>query len=185
VTKKGDLFVERKKNDGLFLKECMFTAFMQLLREKPLDEITITEITSRAGVSRMTFYRSFSSKEEIVRDYFAKKKEDFHAGAALSSINDGHIAYRNVLYCFTYLLSYGNEIKLLLRANMGNIVLDTITNYLLEFFLTDPSDTQRKYLLHSYAGSIYNTFVVWLLNGALEQPEQIARLIYDIYCARI
>ncbi len=177
--------MELKKNNGLFLKECMFIAFMELLREKPLDVITITEITSRAGVSRMTFYRNYNSKEEIVRDFFAEKKENFHAGVALTSINNGHIAYQNVAYCFNYLLSYRNEIKLLLRANMGNIVLDTITNYLLEFFLTNPLDTQRKYLLHSYAGSIYNTFVVWLLNGAIEPPEQIAHLIYDIYGSRI
>ena len=179
------MFMELKKNNGLFLKECMFIAFMELLSEKPLDVITITEITARAGVSRMTFYRNYNSKEDIVRDYFAEKKEEFHAGAVLSSINNGHIAYQNVKYCFTYLLQYGNEIKLLLRANMGNIVLDTITNYLLEFFLTNPLDTQRKYLLHSYAGSIYNTFVVWLLNGVKEPPEQIAQLIYDIYGASI
>lgn len=159
----------------------MFIAFMELLSEKPLDVITITEITSRAGVSRMTFYRNYNSKEEIVRDFFVEKKEEFHAGAAQYSIDNGHIAYQNVKYCFTYLLSYGNEIKLLLRANMGNIVLDTITNYLLDYFLTNPLDTQRKYLLHSYAGSIYNTFVVWLLNGVKEPPEQIAQLIYDIY----
>ena len=177
--------METKKNNGLFLKECMFTAFMQLLREKPVDEITITEITSRAGVSRMAFYRNYNSKEEIVREFFSEKKEEFHAGAMLSSINDGHITYQNVSYCFAYLLYYGNEIKLLLRANMGNIVLDTITNYLLEFFLINPSDTQRRYLLHSYAGSIYNTFVVWILNGTKEPPEQIARLIYDIYSTRI
>lgn len=179
------MFKEPKKNHGLFLKECMFIAFMELLNEKSLDEITITEITSRAGVSRMTFYRNYNSKEEIVRDYFAEKKEEFHAGAVLSSINNGHITYQNVEYCFTYLLNYGNEIKLLLRANMGNIVLDTITNYLLEFFLTNHCDSQRKYLLHSYAGSIYNTFVVWLLNGVKEPPEQIAHLIYDIYGTRI
>lgn len=177
--------MEPKKNNGFFLKECMFIAFMELLSEKSLDVITVTEITSRAGVSRMTFYRNYNSKEEIVRDFFAEKKEEFHAGAILSSINNGHITYQNVEYCFTYLLSYGNEIKLLLRANMGNIVLDTITNYLLEFFLTNTFDTQRKYLLHSYAGSIYNTFVVWLLNGVKEPPEQIAHLIYDIYGTRI
>jgi len=177
--------MQPKKNNGLLLKEWMFIAFMQLLREKPLDEITITEITSRAGVSRMAFYRNYNAKEEIVRDFFAEKKAEFHAGAVLSSINDGHITYQNVSYCFTYLLRYSNEIKLLLRANMGNIVLDTITNYLLEFFLPDPTDTKRKYLLHSYAGSIYNTFVVWLQNGTKEPPEQIARLIYDIYSARI
>jgi len=177
--------MQPKKNNGLFLKECMFIAFMQLLNEKLLDEITITGITSRAGVSRMAFYRNYNSKEEIVRDFFAEKTAEFHAGAVRFSVNDGHITYQNVSYCFTYLLRYGNEIKLLLRANMGNIVLDTITNYLLEFFLPDPSDAQRKYLLHSYAGSIYNTFVVWLQNGTKEPPEQIARLIYDIYSTRI
>ena len=46
-------------------RECIVTALLQLLKEKPLSALSISEITSRAGVSRMTYYRNYKSKEDI------------------------------------------------------------------------------------------------------------------------
>ena len=33
------------------------------------DDISITDITKRAGVSRMSYYRNYNSKDEILMDY--------------------------------------------------------------------------------------------------------------------
>ena len=41
-------------------------ALLDLVAEKPLERISITEITERAGVSRVSYYRHFSSKEDIL-----------------------------------------------------------------------------------------------------------------------
>lgn len=43
-------------------KECLVTALIQLLKEKNLSEITISELASKAGVSRMTYYRNYTTK---------------------------------------------------------------------------------------------------------------------------
>ena len=39
----------------------MVQALIQLLKTKSLSNITITELTERAGVSRMTYYRNYHS----------------------------------------------------------------------------------------------------------------------------
>ena len=44
-------------------------AFLDLLDEKPADSISVKEIAERAGVSRVTYYRHYSSKEEILERY--------------------------------------------------------------------------------------------------------------------
>ena len=49
-------------------RECLTTALMQLMKEKPLDKITITELVARSGVSRTAFYRNYSTKEDILVD---------------------------------------------------------------------------------------------------------------------
>jgi len=41
-------------------------ALLKLLKEFELEEIPILRITEEAKVSRMTFYRNFNSKEDIV-----------------------------------------------------------------------------------------------------------------------
>ena len=49
-------------------KECILSALIILMSEKPFDKITITELVKRSGVSRTAFYRNFSSKEEVLSD---------------------------------------------------------------------------------------------------------------------
>lgn len=52
------------------MKECIAQALSKLIETKPFSEIKITELTRIAGVSRMTYYRNFNSKEEIFSAYF-------------------------------------------------------------------------------------------------------------------
>ena len=62
--------MKAKRNQANVLaKECMVSALMQLLETKPLSAISVTELTEKAGVSRMTYYRNYQSKEEIFQDY--------------------------------------------------------------------------------------------------------------------
>ncbi|MCG0903334.1 putative transcription regulator (putative) [Lactiplantibacillus plantarum] len=47
------------------------TALLQLLRTHDLDTITVTQVVKRAGVSRMAFYRNFTTLEDLLDAYFA------------------------------------------------------------------------------------------------------------------
>jgi AcrR family transcriptional regulator len=43
-------------------------SLLELARERPLDEVTIAEITARAGVNRSSFYQHYSDKETLLAD---------------------------------------------------------------------------------------------------------------------
>lgn len=58
------------------VEEYMFKALVLLLEQKPYDKISITEIAKRAGVSRMSYYRNYSSKDEIITKFWEKKFAD-------------------------------------------------------------------------------------------------------------
>ncbi|MBN1685210.1 MAG: helix-turn-helix transcriptional regulator, partial [Spirochaetales bacterium] len=47
-------------------KQMLAAAFSDLLRERDFNKITLSEIADRAGVTRMTLYRLFKSKEKII-----------------------------------------------------------------------------------------------------------------------
>lgn len=49
-----------------YLKECMGTALLELMGEKPLEKISIEEMTAKADVGRSTYFRYFKSKEEVL-----------------------------------------------------------------------------------------------------------------------
>lgn len=47
-------------------RECIESALILLMQEKPFPQITIQEIIRRAGVGRSSYYRNYSSKENIL-----------------------------------------------------------------------------------------------------------------------
>lgn len=48
--------------------KAMQTAFLMLIEQKPLDEISIKEITETAGLSYPTFFRRYATKSELVEE---------------------------------------------------------------------------------------------------------------------
>ena len=49
-----------------FLKECMADALIKLIAEKDIGKISVSEITTLAGVGRATWFRNFESKSDAV-----------------------------------------------------------------------------------------------------------------------
>ena len=61
--------VSPMSNEGrnAYVTEHITAAMLSLLKEKPLVEITISELCDRAGVARTSFYRNFQEKEDILK----------------------------------------------------------------------------------------------------------------------
>ncbi len=64
----------------------LYTALNELVYEKSLDKISVSQIVSQAGVSRSTFYRNFYDKYALMNSYYDRVLEDslyrFHSGTA-------------------------------------------------------------------------------------------------------
>lgn len=50
-------------------KKAIIAALMQLLTEKDLSEITVTELSECAGINRKTFYLHYDRVEDIIEDF--------------------------------------------------------------------------------------------------------------------
>lgn len=51
---------------SILTKKALLAAFGELIEEKPFNKITITDITSRCGLNRMTFYYHFNDIYELM-----------------------------------------------------------------------------------------------------------------------
>lgn len=60
-------------------KETILEAFLSLMTEKPVREITVSEICERAGLNRTTFYKHYRSTEDILGEMERKWLEDLTA----------------------------------------------------------------------------------------------------------
>ena len=77
VIKGGKMYQTKKPNKtNLFVRECITSALFSLMEKYPFEEITVTDIINKAGVSRMGFYRNYSSKENVVESFVLEKFVD-------------------------------------------------------------------------------------------------------------
>ena len=57
------------KTDEAASKSYIAQSLISFLKDKDIDNISITDIVKKAGVSRMTYYRYFSSKIDVLESY--------------------------------------------------------------------------------------------------------------------
>ena len=51
---------------NIIVKESITQALLILMENKDFEKITITDIVNKAGVVRMSFYRNYTSKEDVI-----------------------------------------------------------------------------------------------------------------------
>ena len=58
-----------------YVIEHITESLLKLLKEKPMQEISISEIVDTAGVGRTSFYRNYETKEDVVKKYIVNLLE--------------------------------------------------------------------------------------------------------------
>ena len=107
--------------------ELIASAFMELMLEKPYPEITVTDIITRAGVARASFYRNYASTSDILDSTIDKAVADFGQTALpVLSTNDER-AWRDLL--FRYIYQFCEQHRRLATSRPDNIpILFTLMN---------------------------------------------------------
>ena len=60
---------EKKKTQrNRFTRMCMGDALVNIMQQKAYDKISVSDIVKKAGVSRMTYYNYYETKDELVKD---------------------------------------------------------------------------------------------------------------------
>ena len=103
-------------------KTVIADALLVLLKEKTIEKITVDELTSRAGVGRVTYFRSFTNKSEAITFKFIKMWEQY------AELNDIKVRDRfdldNALHFFQYNLSIRHILTLVYKAGQDEATLD-------------------------------------------------------------
>lgn len=150
------------------------TALLLLMRRKVFHSITVTEICEKAGVSRMSFYRCFPSKPDILRRKCAAITEEFMQRSGLSFHRDPLQQYLVTL--FTHLYQNRDLIELLRRSDLLYIIKDDITRV----FLSVYEDVYGEYKSRFISGGLFDVFCQWLQNDFRETPEELASRLKDL-----
>ena len=165
----------RKNKTNQVSREYLLKAFVSLMQTENYSDITVTDITTAAGVSRMAYYRNYSAKDQILTTYL-----DEACAAIAHPMNDylpvpkDATEYLVLLFrrlaadarIFEYNLGLALD-----HAGLGNLFLESIVKNLRTAF---PSETEAELrLLSMNVGAFYGAYMQWSQEGQEELAVQI------------
>lgn len=153
--------------------ESITTALLQLMKTKKLQSISVSELCLKAGVSRISFYRNFQSKDDILRQYLTRCTDAWWADFSTCA-QDEFDRYFLVELLEQY-TKHAELINLLYQNHMSYIVKDHI------FDCCDPNpqrDDIDSYTRAVLAGALYGLVDEWIRRGMKPLPDgfQLSRI---------
>ncbi len=157
-------------------KQYIAEALLQLMEKKDLKEIHIKDLVAKAGVSRMSYYRYFSSKEEILQYYMKYILERYMNTVEQNNANSFH-SYEHILQSLLFFQQYKHFALCLHKAGMDSLLLDALNDYIRKQPAFDEHKCIRSYPFYFYAGALYNIFMQWILHDTVDSAEDLAQII--------
>lgn len=145
------------------------------MEEKEYKDISITDIVNRAGLSRVTYYRHFNYKEDIILKYFEITKNRFAEQTRIHELESENYEVI-ILSLFLFFKANIKANKCLRKAGLDNELL----KFLSTEFLDNLPVKLDKYVALFVAGALYNVLINWLDNDCKDSIEEVSRPFIDI-----
>ena len=163
-------------------KERIFQATIHLLKTHPSTEINISELCKLANVSRMYYYRHYSSIDDVIQEKLDKMFQQYTRLVKKYQTKESNI-FR--LLFFKFFRQIKDELAVLLQSDLKYVVNYAFKQYLSQLLqqnlLTDPSNKEIGFYRQNYvAAGLTEVLSVWILTGAKESDTEMSEIIYKI-----
>ena len=162
--------MKRKNDSSKRMKSYIAQALLLLMEDADFKDITIGAITNKAGVHRSTYYRHYTSKEDVVKYYIVEIMEQ-HS----SKVDKENTPFRvYLLNMFNVYFQHKKELMLIYNSGLSYLLLE-VFNDAFSNVDKDVSSTDL-YAVYYHTGGIYNNFLLWFSNGMKESPKEMANI---------
>ena len=170
---------ESTNPSALRSKQQITDALLKLMEDHPYNEITVKQIILETDLVRKTFYRNFSSKDDVLSSYINTIVLDY-CDALLDQPDP-------LVVIFDFCEKNRKLLDLLNKNNMMHILLLRLNEIIPE--LNDKADLSRNpfkkmigdlepdYLIAFNVGAMWNVIFKWVERGMTEPLEDIRDLL--------
>ncbi len=169
--------MDKRKVANLRVRKSITDALFELMQKKPITDISITEIIRKAEVARVSFYRNYESKEDVLVGLVRDALDDYRETADYD-LKD-FFSMKNIVRVLEYYLRYGSYVLNLHRSGYASMLLEEINQFQISVAGDMPMSSSSRYRLYAFAGGMYNTAIYWLNEVNPAPAEEIARVILD------
>ena len=161
------------------MEECMHTS--------SVENITVTDIARRCGVTRQTFYRCFLDKYDLVNWYFERLVEQSFQEMGVSlTLREG------LLNKFRFIKAEQSFFACAFGSDDANSLMRYDYEYIYRFYSDiitrktgAPLDSDTAFLLEMYCRGSIEMTARWAVGGMKRSPEQMVELLIESMPARL
>lgn len=175
--------MEKRTNAASYqTKQALATALKELMTQKPIDKITIHELTERCGIRRQNFYYHFEDVYDLLRWMFQEEAVSLlqqHEGIQLwqeGLLQLFRYIEENKAVCLCALNSVGRRhLKRFFDADLYAIIQQTITQIGTEIGIPNEIITEEdmELLSHFYVTLLAGIIENWLRGEIDCTPEEL------------
>ncbi len=151
-------------------KESICRAMLLLLKEKDFQDISITELTRRAAVSRNGFYRNYSSKEEILEELISTFNKGLFIAVGIPTAGPELQEWYRRFFAIVRSQS-GTMLRLINAGAQGQYLQATAKHFLKGCGSDSP---EERYRVLAWNGALQSITQSWLNSGMSESDEKMA-----------
>lgn len=160
-------------------KKWIVNALLELMQEKPFNEITIKEISQQADLHRRTFYRHFSTKEDVLDHKIAQMISEYTPHLLNTSDLTGP---KIIQLHFEFLEEHIDFLKLLKKDNLFGYLLSKYNHYgpiIYEKITPNSSDSveETSFMSIFKTGGFWNIVSYWVEQEKRQKPGEMAKLM--------
>ena len=167
---------------------------LSLLEQKPFREITIQELCSHSDIARRTFYRHFSSVEDVMAYVVSHIIENFKE----HMLQVQKEAYPAILASyFAFWKDHASLLELLNKNNLAHLIFIPYMQSLPGLpWLFPPGSFPDSFLretpeggedmevlncrLSYHSGGLWSVLTYWCINGCRQPAEKLAQTLYGM-----
>ena len=153
-----------------WVKRQITAALLDLLREKKLADISISELTGRAGIGRVSFYRNYQTKEDILREESDRLIREWGKLYEENPESSPEMLFPSL---FDFYREHRVFYTTLYEAGMSTIMMDTIVSTIQ---ITPEMQNLEAYMKSFWAYGIYGWMLEWIKRGMQESGSELIGL---------
>lgn len=169
--KRGECTIMGNAERNSYVKSKITEATLILLRDKELKDIPVSEIIQKAQVSRNSFYRNYSEKEDIIQDHISSLLDGWKNDYEAKGLNSSNEMYGSF---FAHLKKNSEFYLMLKNRNLFHLFLAVFLNI---FGAKAEQDNLSAYVVSFIAYGTYGWIEEWIRRGMQESAETMTELL--------
>lgn len=154
---------------NIMVKQCITEALLRLMQKKSFQQISISEITRIAGVGRVSFYRNYQSKEDILYQYLLNQfNQHLQKISSEGKIQTTRDIFVNI---FAFLKSCYWMLSILYEKDSSSLLLNFIKNCC---GANPEQDNNLAYKNALIMGVVFGAVDEWIRRGCMQTPDEMA-----------